>query len=67
MENIPTRDHIASGELFEDHARHRTHVRSVDLGEVARAQTPSVLPRFAHGVETARRARRDPETPVRDD
>ena len=25
-DHIPARDHVPSGELFEDHARHRTHL-----------------------------------------
>src|SRR5260370_14107348 len=56
--------HIAGGELFEGLARHRTHVQSVDLDQVAGLKH-RVLLGFAHGVGTGRSARRDPGTPVR--
>ena len=40
LDHIPARDHIAGGELFEDHARHRTHVQSIDFDQVAGLQKP---------------------------
>jgi hypothetical protein len=51
LNHVPTRDHIASGELFEDHAGHGTHVEGIDLDQVARLQH-RVLLGFAHGIGT---------------
>ncbi len=51
LQNIPARDHVAGGELFEDHARDRTHVQRIDLDQVARLKH-RVLLGVAHGVGT---------------
>jgi hypothetical protein len=51
LENIPRRDHIAGGELFEDQTWHRTHPQSIDLDQVAGVRH-RVLLGFAHGVRT---------------
>jgi hypothetical protein len=51
LDHVPARDHIASGELFEDHAGHGTHVHSIDLDQVARLQH-RVLLGFSHRIGT---------------
>ena len=51
LNDIPARDHIASGELFENYARQKTHVHGVDLNQVARL-AHRVLLGFAHRVGT---------------
>ena len=35
LDDIPARDHIASGELFENHAGQRAHVEGIDLAQIA--------------------------------
>ena len=49
LNHIPTRDHVAGGELFEDHAGQRTHVQSIDLDQIA-GLGDRVLLGFAHSV-----------------
>jgi hypothetical protein len=49
LNDIPARDDIAGGELFEDHAGHGAHVQSIDLHQVARPRH-RVLLGFAHRV-----------------
>src|SRR5262249_59070369 len=36
LEDIPARDHIAGGEVFEDDAGERPDVERIDLNEIAR-------------------------------
>jgi hypothetical protein len=48
---VPAGDHVAGGELFEDHAGHRTHVQGVDLDQLAGPRN-RVLLGFARGVGT---------------
>ncbi len=49
--DIPARDHVARGELLEDHARYRTHFRCIDLDQAAGLKR-RVLLGFAHGIRT---------------
>ena len=35
LDHVPARDHVARGELLEDHARHRAHLQGVDLDQIA--------------------------------
>jgi len=35
IDHVPARDHLASGELLEHHARHRAHLQGVDLDQIA--------------------------------
>ena len=51
LDHVPARDHIAGGELFEDHAGHRAHLQGIDLDEVTRLGN-RILLGFAHGVGT---------------
>ena len=51
LQGIPARDHVAGGELFKDHAGHRTLVQGIDADQIARLRH-RVLLGFAHGVGT---------------
>jgi hypothetical protein len=35
LDPVPARDHVARGELLDDHARHRAHLQGVDLDQIA--------------------------------
>jgi len=51
LNHIPARDHVASRELFEDHAGQRAHVEGIDLDQIARPRN-RVLLGFADGIGT---------------
>jgi hypothetical protein len=51
LNHVPARDHVASGELFEDHAGERTHIQSIHLHQIA-GPGNRVLLGFADGVGT---------------
>ena len=51
LNHIPAGDHVAGGELFEDHAGYRTHVQGIDLDQIA-GLGDRVLLGFAHGIGT---------------
>lgn len=64
LNHVPARDHIAGGELFEDHAGQGTHVESIDLHQIA-GPGNRVLLGFADGIGPERKARRLPGTALR--
>jgi hypothetical protein len=41
LNDVPARDHVAGGELFEDHTGQRTHVQGIDLQQVAGLPYPT--------------------------
>ncbi len=43
LNDIPTRDNIASGELLDNHARRGTHIEGVNLDQVTRHGDPPAL------------------------
>src|ERR1700687_3470151 len=49
LQHVPAGNHIASGELFEDHAGKGTHVQGIDFDQVAGLRR-RIFPGFAHGV-----------------
>jgi hypothetical protein len=49
LDHIPPPDHVASGELFKDHAGKGTHVQGIDFDQVAGLGS-RVFPGFAHRV-----------------
>ncbi len=48
---VPARNHIARGELFEDHPGNGTDVQGIDFDQVARLRS-RVLLGFSHGIGT---------------
>jgi hypothetical protein len=54
LNHIPTRDHVAGGELLEDYARQGTHVEGVHLHQVSKPGN-RVLLGFADGVRAGGR------------
>ncbi len=51
LNHIPARDHVAGGELLEDHAGQRPHVEGIDFDQIARPRH-GVLLGFADGIGT---------------
>src|ERR1700674_317834 len=49
LNHVPAGNHIASGELFEDHAGNGTDVQAIDFDQVAGLRS-RIFPGFAHGV-----------------
>jgi hypothetical protein len=64
LDDVPARDYVAGGELFEDDAGDGTDIDGIDLNQVAGAEDP-ILPGFAHSVGTGTQSAGDPGTPVR--
>ena len=52
LDHVPARNHVASGELLEDHAGQGAHVEGVDLDQIAGAGH-RVLLGFTHGIRAS--------------